>query len=182
MNIKIDPDCPVAVNIGVTSIAVVLNDLFKGYEQSSTLEDEASVSQGVLVMPLLKYKPRTLNFKGNGTKMACCTARLIVYSKESDTTRDCLRMIHPHRCHDKVKVLKEIPSNVREASFDEDGEITFSQLLDTLSCIDGDKINYHYNVYTGEGATMYRVGVVYEFTSTDHPCCIATAYFAIDVN
>ncbi|BAW19280.1 hypothetical protein [Ralstonia phage RP31] len=181
MNIKIDPAFPEVANIGLTSIAVVLNDLFKKYEQTSSLEDAIAVSHGLFALPFLKYQEKRIHLKGSSSKkVTYCSARLVAYSKKPDDERECLRFLHAHRCVEKEEVLKQIPALVREAHFDADGEITFHQLLDTLSGIKADKINYHYSSCTCEGSTSYRIGVVHEFGPEGNPYCTVTCYFVID--
>lgn len=180
MIIKLDPAFPEVANVGLTSIAVVLNDLFKKYEQTSSLEDACAVSNGLFAMPFLKYQEKRLQLKTTSVKkMARCSARLIAYSKKPDVEGECLRLIHANRCHEKEEALKQIPAPVREAHFDSEGDVTISQLLDTLGGIVADKVSYYYGVCACDGLTSYRIAVVHEYGSGE-PYCTVTSYIVID--
>lgn len=184
MNITIDPTFPAAANIGLTSIAIVLNDLFKKYEQPTSLLDACKVSKGFFVLPFLVFQEKRIHLKGTSSKKVTkCSARLIAYSKKPDINDkaedECLRFIHANRCYDKEEIFKQIPNQIREAHFDEDGEATITRLLDALGGIKADKVSYYYSACVCDGAASYRIAVVHDF-GTDKPYCTVTSYIVIN--
>lgn len=165
-------------NVGITAMAVLLKDLFKGYEQLTPLDVAASVSTGQVVLPIMAFSPLEIKLKTKIPKAVKCHTRLVVYSKNPKEPEPCSRFVHEHVCTDRTKFLEEVPNAVLEANIND--EYTLLDLVTTLSAVVSDKVSFFYNTSTCEGIITYQIMVVHEF-GKDNPYCISTAYLYIEV-
>lgn len=182
MNIIIHPDFKEVANVGISEIAVILNDLFGKYEQINTLEEAEKVCQGQVVMPIMAFGPLQIHLKTKAIKNTYLVGRFSVYSKQPENQKECLRFILKERCVSREEVLEKILPAVRDASFEKDGDETIADIITKLGTIKSDKVSYFYNPVTCEGLVSHCIAVIHEFGEADKPYCVATAYFKIDVN
>lgn len=182
MNIIIGEDLAQETSVCLSSIMVVLRELFLKYEQPTKLEDAQKVSTGQVIMPIVVFEPRRLRLKNNSIKNTFCHARFSVYSKRPGESKECLRYVLPERCGEREAVLKKIPPSIRDAHFDEDGELSLERLLCTLDGIKADKVTYFYSPCTCEGAITHALAAVHEFHADEDVTCVMTSYFSISVS
>jgi hypothetical protein len=211
MHIKLSEEMPEEANVSLSSIIVVLKELFDKYTQATTIADAEKVSDGPspVILPIVAFKPRRIKLKNNGIKNTFCEARLVAYSramteeeyrtareqeiKEGGKPKDelpisfrelpCARFIHEYRCcEDLNELFKQVPVAVRHAYFDEDDEHTVERVLAALGGVKSDKVSYFYNPCTCEGVITHSLAVIHEFGSIDNPWLIVTSYFSINVS
>lgn len=175
------PGFPEAANISITTIAVVLNELFGKYTQFNSLEETEEVSTGQLTLPLLAFEQVRLYLKSTSIKNTYLVGRLSVYSKQPEDEKPCNRFILEHRCKSLEEILKLIPAPIKDATFIKDGDITLMDILLKLSGIPGDKISYFYSLNNCEGVNTHCLAVVHEFGKENDPLCVVTSYFKVDV-
>lgn len=182
MNIKIEEGFPEVANLGISTIAVVLNDLFKEYGQSDEPKDAVKVSTGLVSMPIVAYLPSRLNLKTTAIKNTHLDGRFSVYSKQEDDARPCGRFILEKRHITKEEFLKQIPKMVLEASFNHEPDFHLVDLIQKLDGIYADQTNFFYNLVTCEGYVMHCMAIIHEYGKKDNPYCVGTTYLSIQVN
>ncbi len=198
MLVKMSEDFAEKAQLSLSSIMVVLKEVFAKYEQPGTLEDLQKVSGGPVMMPIVQFEPHRIHLKNNSIKNTHCEARFVVYSKRPDETipaekegdaptikkaPPCARFIHAERCiSSREEMFKKVPGPVLNASFDHDGECTLEQLLVTLGAIPADKVSFFYTPCTCEGVITHSLAVVHEFLKEDEVEAVFTTYFSINVS
>ncbi len=168
-------------NLAISAMAVLLNELFGGYEQPISLEDAEKVSTGQVILPIVAYGPKAIQLKTTAIKNTFCNARLAVYSKQPDNLKQCLRFINKEREITKQQLIDNIPTSVREAHFDFEGIYALINVLSSLEGIKSDRVSFFYNPCPGEGIVTHCVAVIHEFGEEGNPFCVATTYFSIEI-
>lgn len=181
MNFKIMSGFAEEANIGITAIAVVLNEVFKKYEQPVSLEEVEKISPGQLILPIMAYEHRRIHLKTKAIKNTFCEARFIAYSKQPDAKQACSRFIFAEKCVTREAAIDAMAVPIRDAHFDKEGEETIVDLISRLGGIKSDKVSYFYCPVTCEGVITHAIAVVHEFGPEGDPFCVATAYFSISV-
>jgi hypothetical protein len=181
MNIIIHPDCKEVANVGIVEIAVILNEKFGKYEQSTTLEETEKVCHGPVVLPIMAFGPLQILLKSKAIKNTHLVGRLAVYSKKPEDTSECLRFILKESCCILEEVLEKIPPVVRDAIFRIDEDETLGDFLVKLGSIKSDNVSYFYSTVTCEGLDSHCMAVVHEFGNGNNPYCVCTSYFRVDI-
>jgi hypothetical protein len=182
MKIKIQEGFPEMANLGISTIAVVLNELFGKYDQYTEPEEAEKVSTGLISMPIVAYEPRRINLKTTAIKNTHLDARFAVYSKKEEETKECLRFILKKRHITKEEFLKQLPAMIQQGALDTEGQYQFIDFIHKLSGIPADNIQYFYNPVTCEGYVMHCMAIIHEFGKEDNVYCTATTYMSIQVN
>ena len=182
MHIKILSDFPESANVGIAEIAVILNDLFGGYEQVTALEEAQEVCQGQVVMPIMAFGPLQVLLRTKAIKNTNLIGRFSVYSKKPEDQKECLRFILKERYIPREEMLLAMLPAVRDATFKQDSDETLGDVLTKLGSIKSDKVSYFYNPVTCEGFVSHCMAVIHEFGEEGPPYCVVTAFFKVDVN
>jgi hypothetical protein len=180
MIIKISEGVAGPVSACIAEMAVILNNVFHSYDQSTELEVAEKVSSGPIVMPLMVFKkvPLYLNTTKNA-KETTCGARLAVYSKQPESKEPCLRFILEKSYLLKEEMLKRVVGSVKNATFDKEQESTLADFIAILGSLKSDKVSYFYSPVSMENVIQHCMAVIHEFGQEDNPFCVATAYFTI---
>lgn len=181
MDILIKPGLAEVANVGITQIAVILNQIFKKYDQPSSVKDAEVLSSGQVIMPIMAFEAVPLYLKSSAAKGKHVTilATLSVYSKQPDDPRPCSSFILPER--HKEDIWEDAPTALRDATFKSDSDETLQDLFINLSSIPAEKISYFYNTIACEGTTYYGLAVIHEFGKVGDPYCVCTSYFKVEV-
>lgn len=182
LKIKIKEGLDEAANVAISSIAVVLHGLFGSSDQFHSIEDAEKVSSGQVIMPIVAYEPKRINLKTTAIKNTFLNARYSVYSKMPEEPKKCSRFILEKRHLTKDELLKALPAQIRDATFEIDGEQTFLDVLCELEGIKSDRVHFFYDPVPAEGYVIHPIAVIHEFGKVEDPYCIATAYFSIEIS
>ena len=182
MNIIIHPGFQEVAYVGISEIAVILNDLFGGYEQVTALEEAQEVCQGQVVMPIMAFGPLQILLRTKAIKNTNLIGRFSVYSKKPEDTKECLRFILKERYVSREEMLLDMLPAVRDAVFTKDSDETLGDLLTKIGSIKSDKVSYFYNPVTCEGFVSHCMAVIHEFGEEGSPYCVCTSYFKVDVS
>lgn len=182
MNIIIKPGFAEEANVGIAEIAVILNKLFKKYEQLGSLEEVATLSTGQVVMPILAFEPIPLYLKSNAIRNPHLHGRFAVYSKLPEDSKPCTRFILANRYKTQEAIIKELPVAIRDATFVKDGEEAIVDILLMLGAVKADKVSYFYSLTNCEGTNNHSFAVIHEYGKEGDPFCVATSYFSVEIN
>lgn len=168
-------------NLAISAMAVLLNELFGGYEQPTSLEDAEKVSTGQVILPIIAYGPKAIQLKTTAIKNTFCRARLAVYSKAPNDPKQCLRFINKEREITKQQLIDNLPTSLREAHFDFEQMYTLISVISSLEGIKSDRVSFFYNPCPGEGSVTHCIAVIHEFGEEGNPFCVASVYFSIEI-
>jgi hypothetical protein len=182
LKIKIKEGLPEMANVGISSMAVVLKDVFIVYDQFHDIEDAEKVSDGQVIMPIVAYEKKRINLKTTSIRNTFCNARLSVLSKDPASTRPCARFVWKKHHIDKQKLIDEMPISLREGTLDKEGMMPLINLLSILENIPSDRVAFFYSPMPGEGYVTHCIAVIHEFGPEDDPYAIATAYLSVEIN
>lgn len=168
-------------NIGISTLAVVLQDLFGKGDQFDEIEQAEKCSTGQVIMPIMAYEPHRIYLKSKAIKNTFLNARYAVYSKQPNEAKQCLRFIREDRHITKEEFAKMLPAPMRDATFEKEGEDTVLDFIFRLAGTQSDRVKFFYNVADGTGYNIHCMAVTHEFGEEDNPYCTATVYMSIEV-
>jgi hypothetical protein len=182
MKIKIKEGLPEMANVGISSMAVVLKDVFLVYGQFHDIEDAEKVSDGQVIMPIVAYEKKRINLKTTPVRNTFCNARFAVFSKDPKSPRTCARFIWKKRHIDKQTLIDQMPTSLREGTLDNDGMLPLINLLSILENIESDRVAFFYVPMPAEGYVTHCIAVIHEFGPEEDPYAVATAYLSVEMN
>lgn len=181
MNILVEEGFATIASQAVSTIATVLQGLFGGYIQESTIEDLKKVRHGQVLLPAVQFIPKRIELKTKAIKNTFCNALYTTYSKYPEAKESCGRFILKEKELTKEAFIEKLPQAIGLALFNVEYEHTFLDFITTLTSIPADRIAYSYNPVQCEGYVTHCISVIFEFGKEENPYCVSTTYFTIQV-
>jgi hypothetical protein len=182
MQIKLQEGLAEIASLAISSIAILLHELFGSHVQVSSLEAAEKVSTGPVILPILACGPKAIKLKTTAIKNTFCNGRLAVYSKQLNDVKECCRFVHKERHLTKEKFIAELPVALREATFAVEDSRTLLDFIIIIANIPSDRVAFFYDPEPCEGTVTHCIGIIHEFGEETKPYCVATTYLSIEIN
>ena len=181
MNILVEEGFTEIASLAVSNIPNILQSLFGGYIQETTLEDLMKAQHGQVLLPAVQFIPKRIELKTKAIKNTFCNALYTTYSKYPEAKTECSRFILKNKELTKEAFVEKLPPLIGGALFDIENDHTFLDFINLLEGIPADRIAYWYNPTQCEGYVSHGIAIIYEFGKEENPYCVSTVYFTIQV-
>jgi hypothetical protein len=181
MKIKIKEGLAEMANIGISTLAVVLQDLFGKGDQFADVEDAEKNQADLVIMPIMAYEPHRIYLKSKAIKNTFLNARYSVYSKQPEDKRQCGRFIREDRHISKEEFVQQLPQSIRDATFEKEGEDTVLDFILRLASAQSDRVKFFYNLANGVGYDIHCMAVTHEYGEEGNPYLVSTVYMSVEV-